>query len=96
MAALKSSPGIGSVERSEHRLLAWHGTGISQLHDFAIDGVRRALSTAKVGGADAAGSGGRFTRDFLDHCLRGTNYVTGKIGTPLDFISFHAKVHDLH
>ncbi len=30
-------------------------------------------------------------RDFLEHCLRGTNYATGKIGTPLDFVSFHAK-----
>jgi xylan 1,4-beta-xylosidase len=49
------------------------------------------LPTAKVGGPDTAGSGGRFTEDFLEHCLRGTNYATGKIGTPLDFISFHAK-----
>ena len=40
---------------------------------------------------DTAGSGGRFTREFIEHCLRGTNYVTGKIGTPLDFVSFHAK-----
>jgi xylan 1,4-beta-xylosidase len=53
--------------------------------------VRRALPTAKVGGADTAGSGGKFTRVFIEHCLRGTNYVTGKIGTPLDFVSFHAK-----
>src|SRR5437762_12729280 len=45
----------------------------------------------RSGGADTAGSGGKFTRDFLDHCLRGTNYATGKIGTPLDFVSFHAK-----
>ena len=30
-------------------------------------------------------------RDFLEHCLRGTNYATGKTGTPLDFVSFHAK-----
>jgi xylan 1,4-beta-xylosidase len=30
-------------------------------------------------------------RDFLEHCLRGTNYATGKVGTPLDFVSFHAK-----
>jgi len=44
-----------------------------------------------VGGADTAGSGGKFTREFLEHCLRGTNYATGKIGTPIDFISFHAK-----
>jgi xylan 1,4-beta-xylosidase len=30
-------------------------------------------------------------RDFLDHCLHGTNHATGKKGTPLDFVSFHAK-----
>src|SRR5439155_2781919 len=53
--------------------------------------VRRALPTARVGGADTAGSGGRFTRDFFEHCLRGKNYATGQIGTPLDFVSFHAK-----
>jgi xylan 1,4-beta-xylosidase len=71
----------------------WHGTPeeFLKLHDYAIDGVRRALPTAKVGGADTAGSGGRFTRNFLEHCLRGTNFATGKIGTPLDFLSFHAK-----
>ena len=71
----------------------WRGTPAEfrKLHDYSIDGVRRALATAKVGGADTAGSGGKFTREFLEHCLRGTNYATGKIGTPLDFISFHAK-----
>jgi xylan 1,4-beta-xylosidase len=62
-----------------------------KLHDHAIDAVRRALPTAKVGGADCAGSGGRFTRNFLEHCLRGTNYANGRVGTPIDFISFHAK-----
>jgi len=30
-------------------------------------------------------------RDFLEHCLRGTNHATGRKGTPLDFVSFHAK-----
>jgi xylan 1,4-beta-xylosidase len=71
----------------------WRGTPeeFLKLHDYAIDGVRRALPTARVGGADTAGSGGRFTRAFLEHCLRGTNFATGKIGTPLDFVSFHAK-----
>ncbi len=62
-----------------------------KLHDYAIDGVRRALPTARVGGPHAAGSGGKWTRDFLEHCLRGTNYATGQIGTPLDFVAFHAK-----
>jgi xylan 1,4-beta-xylosidase len=71
----------------------WRGTPAEfrKLHDYAIDAVRRALPTAKVGGADTAGSGGGFTRDFFEHCLRGTNYATGKVGTPLDFVSFHAK-----
>jgi xylan 1,4-beta-xylosidase len=71
----------------------WRGTPqeFQKLHDYAIDGVRRALPTARVGGPDSAGSGGRWTREFFEHCLRGTNYATGKIGTPLDFVSFHAK-----
>jgi xylan 1,4-beta-xylosidase len=71
----------------------WKGTPqeFLKLHDYAIDGVRRALPTARVGGADTAGSGRRFTRQFLEHCLNGTNFATGKVGTPLDFISFHAK-----
>jgi len=44
-----------------------------------------------VGGPDCAGNGGRWMREFLDHCLHGTNHATGKVGTPLDFVSFHAK-----
>ena len=71
----------------------WKGTPqeFHKLHDYAIDAVRRALPTARVGGPDCAGNGGRWMREFLDHCLRGTNYATGKVGTPLDFVSFHAK-----
>src|SRR6478609_3381942 len=59
----------------------WRGTPeeFRKLHDYAIDAVRRALPTARVGGADTAGSGGKFTRDFLEHCLRGTNYATGRM-----------------
>lgn len=71
----------------------WRGTPMEfhKLHDYAIDAVRRALPTARVGGPDSAGSGGQWTRNFFEHCLRGTNYATGKVGTPLDFVSFHAK-----
>ena len=71
----------------------WNGTPeeFLKMHDFAIAAVRRALPTARVGGPDSAGSGGKFMADFLDHCLHGTNYATGKKGTPLDFVSFHAK-----
>jgi xylan 1,4-beta-xylosidase len=56
-----------------------------------VDAVRRALPTARVGGPDTAGRDDPFLRDFLEHCLRGTNYATGARGTPIDFIAFHAK-----
>jgi xylan 1,4-beta-xylosidase len=70
----------------------WRGTPqeFHKLHDLAVDAVRRALPTARVGGPDTAG-GGEFLRSFLEHCLRGTNYATGQKGTPIDFIAFHAK-----
>jgi xylan 1,4-beta-xylosidase len=71
----------------------WRGTPeeFRTLHDYTIDAVKRTLPTARVGGPDSAGSGGKWTHDFLEHCLRGTNHATGKIGTPIDFVSFHAK-----
>ena len=62
-----------------------------KLHDYAVDGVRRALPTARVGGPDSAGAGGEFMDGFLRHVTSGTNYATGKIGTPTDFLAFHAK-----
>jgi xylan 1,4-beta-xylosidase len=71
----------------------WKGTPeeFRKLHDYAVAGIRRALPSARIGGADTAGDGGAFTRAFIEHCLHGVNYATGKVGTPLDFISFHAK-----
>jgi xylan 1,4-beta-xylosidase len=71
----------------------WSGTPeeFQQLHDVATDAVRGALPTARVGGPDVAGDGGDFTRAFLDHVVHGTNHATAGQGTPLDFVSFHAK-----
>src|SRR5262245_29149693 len=71
----------------------WRGTPeeFRKLHDYAIAGVRRALPSARVGGPDSAGSGGQWMRDFLEHQIRGKNFATGKTGTPIDFVSFHAK-----
>lgn len=52
----------------------------------------RAVPTARVGGCEVAGgAAGSYLGDFLTHCASGTNYATGETGTPLDFISFHAK-----
>jgi xylan 1,4-beta-xylosidase len=92
--------GRAEVERwywevwNEPNIAYWQATPeeFHKLHDYAVDAVRRALPTARVGGPDSAGgAGGTFLGGFLEHCLRGTNYATGKTGTPLDFLSFHAK-----
>ncbi|MGZ3755627.1 MAG: GH39 family glycosyl hydrolase [Mucilaginibacter sp.] len=71
----------------------WRGTipEYCKLYDYAADGLKRALPTARIGGADVTGGGMKFLNAFLTHCLRDTNYVTGKIGSPLDLVSFHAK-----
>jgi xylan 1,4-beta-xylosidase len=75
----------------------WQGTPeeFQKLYDFAVDGVKRALPVAKVGGPEVSGPNGarpqQLLRDFLVLCLRGTNYATGQRGSPLDFVTFHAK-----
>ena len=75
----------------------WRGTReeFMKLYDYAADGLKRALPTAKIGGPHITGpvSQGtqQYLREFIEHCLRGTNFATGKIGTPLDFVAFHAK-----
>jgi xylan 1,4-beta-xylosidase len=75
----------------------WQGTPdeYNKLYDYTADAVKRALPTARVGGPGTTGPGAEkaaeFFRQFLEHCQKGKNYVTGKTGAPLDFISFHAK-----
>ncbi len=75
----------------------WQGTlqEYCKLYDYTADAVKRALPTAKMGGPHSTGPGWdkarEFLKTFLQHCISDTNYATGKIGTPLDFIAFHAK-----
>jgi xylan 1,4-beta-xylosidase len=71
----------------------WQGTPeeFYKLHDYATDAVLRALPTAFVGGPETADSGGDYLKNFFEHCVNGTNTATGKKGTQLDFVSFHAK-----
>lgn len=77
---------------NEPNIAYWKGTpqNYYKLYDYAVDGVRRALPSARVGGNEVAGDHVAL-RAFLEHCLYGANFVTGKAGSPLDFISFHAK-----
>ncbi len=75
----------------------WQGTAEEyfKLYDFSVDAVLRALPEARVGGPDSTGPGNpkaaEFLRSFLEHCAHQRNYVSGKIGSRLDFISFHPK-----
>ncbi|MEJ7739347.1 MAG: beta-xylosidase [Chitinophagaceae bacterium] len=75
----------------------WSGTveEYIKLYDYTADAVKRALPTAKIGGPETTGPGGEkaalFLKTFLTHIVSGKNNVTGKVGTPLDFITFHAK-----
>jgi len=66
-----------------------------KLYDYSSAAVKRALPAARVGGPHATGPSGKgaaeFLKTFLTHCNSDTNYATGKIGSPIDFIAFHAK-----
>ncbi|MEE4311942.1 MAG: hypothetical protein V2J62_08715 [candidate division KSB1 bacterium] len=59
-----------------------------RFYDYTVDGALAADPHIKIGGPGLAGDR-RFLREFLDHCYQGTNYVTGKTGARLDFVSRH-------
>jgi xylan 1,4-beta-xylosidase len=75
----------------------WKGTAEEyfKLYDFTADAVLRAFPEARIGGPDSTGPGSaksaEFLRLFLEHCAHQRNYVSGKTGSHLDFISFHPK-----
>ncbi|WP_026629961.1 GH39 family glycosyl hydrolase [Dyadobacter alkalitolerans] len=82
---------------NEPNISYWKGTTEEyiKLYDYSADAVKRALPTAKIGGPEVTGPNwevsAKFFRTFLDHVVSGKNYVTGKTGSPLDVITFHAK-----
>jgi len=75
----------------------WRGTPeeYNKLYDYAVDGIKRALSTAKVGGPHSTGpaseGAAKFLHQFLQHVTREKNHATGRVGSPIDFVAFHAK-----
>ena len=82
---------------NEPNISYWQGTPQEyfKLYDYSVDAVKRALPTATFGGPHSTGpswsEAEKFLRSFLDHITTGTNYVTGKTGSQIDFIAFHAK-----
>lgn len=82
---------------NEPNIEYWQGSPeeYDKLYDFTADAVKRALPGARIGGPASTGPGSpkaaAFLKQFLEHCSTGRNYVSGRTGSPLDFISFHAK-----
>ncbi|MBR0463769.1 MAG: hypothetical protein IJJ23_05215 [Clostridia bacterium] len=102
---LRDRYGVSEVETwyfemwNEPDIFYWHGTveEYCKLYDYTEAAVHAALPTARFGGpattgsSDPDGGASRFLRAFLDHIKNGVNYFTGRIGTRIDFTSFHTK-----
>jgi len=76
----------------------WKGSveDFCKLYDYTVAGIEDVLPGARIGGPATTGPmpGSRsanFLDEFLNHCQKGKNYVTGETGTRLDFITFHVK-----
>ncbi len=82
---------------NEPNIKYWSGTfeEFCKLYDYAAQGVKRACADCKFGGPHTTNPNSpaaeKYLRDFLSHCATGKNYATGKIGSPIDFVAFHAK-----
>ena len=82
---------------NEPNIFYWQGTPeeYHALYDHAVTAVKRAYPSARVGGPHVAATrtpeATRFLRNFLEHCINGTNQATGAVGSPIDFVAFHAK-----
>jgi xylan 1,4-beta-xylosidase len=75
----------------------WSGTfeEYCKMYDYAADGLKRACPDCVIGGPHTTSPRNekayKYLTGFIEHCLRGKNYATGKTGTPLQYIGFHAK-----
>jgi xylan 1,4-beta-xylosidase len=71
----------------------WHGTSAqySTLYDYTESALHQVMPNAPLGGPAASSPASPLFVQFLQHCATGTNAVSGKTGTRLDMISFHAK-----
>lgn len=82
---------------NEPDIAYWSGSfeEYCKLYDYAADGLKKACPECVIGGPHTTNPGSdkafSFLTRFIEHCLRGQNYVTGKRGTPLQYIGFHAK-----
>ena len=83
---------------NEPDIFYWAGTveEYCRLYDYTVAGIQAALPQARIGGPATTTRATRpessgFLRAFLEHVTRGSNHLTGKVGTRIDFVSFHVK-----
>lgn len=82
---------------NEPDIAYWSGTfeEYCKLYDYAADGLKRACPECTIGGphttSPRSDKAYAYLTGFIEHCLRGKNYATGKTGSPLQYIGFHAK-----
>jgi xylan 1,4-beta-xylosidase len=76
----------------------WKGTidEFNKLYDYTAAAVKAAHPQARIGGPATTGPGrGKNAAVFLDrfcsHVVNETNYLTGEVGAPIDYVSFHVK-----
>ncbi|HMG91562.1 MAG TPA: hypothetical protein VK589_16005 [Chryseolinea sp.] len=75
----------------------WSGTfdEYCKMYDYAADGLKKACPECTIGGPHTTSPRSEkaysYLTRFIEHCLRGTNYATGKTGSPLEYVGFHAK-----
>ena len=74
----ESAPGSNKTDIAEYL----------KLYDYTVAGIEDADPELKIGGPAIAGDLG-VMEAFLKHVDTGKNYVTGSVGSRLDFISFH-------
>jgi xylan 1,4-beta-xylosidase len=77
---------------NEPNIRYWQGTfeQYCKLFDYTEHALHEVMPKAIFGGPHTAGAP-LFLRQFLEHCLKGDNFVTGRKGTRLDYIGFHSK-----
>jgi len=76
----------------------WQGTfeEYCKLYDYAVAAIKKVIPKARVGGPATTGpipgsKSAEWLDKFLRHCVRGKNFFDYQRGSPLDFVSFHAK-----
>jgi xylan 1,4-beta-xylosidase len=75
----------------------WSGTfdEYCKMYDYAADGLKSACPECVIGGPHTTSPRNEkaysYLTNFIEHCIRGKNFATGKTGTPLQYIGFHAK-----